>query len=341
MQQRLISTTSKVACQGWRKVGRIQHPKWRSTKSSWCSYRRPIEVQRQSCHRCVKSGVCFHGTSKCSMGSAQQSAAISKVSPNPKRRKVDWGGTPESILAVQLSRWQSLWGHHCPLRPKVAALTSRRKSRRKRFRSHPAKAASSGETITTKVAKSQSAKRPTITQNTKFPKWSSGSSGRGTPAALKSAGVKSGLLDTETALGPKSSGPPVLGPQKPKSKSGLATCCNKSRKSLTSPSVRGGSCAKSCCSSAIVPKSHAMMQKSCQCNKSQTDHGAQDGRASDKVKVKTVAAERRKVKTQNPQQNPNTLNGKSSELTHMYIKSGAFAPEKLPSEKSSTITVSR
>ena len=68
------------------------------------------------------------------------------------------------------------------------------------------------------MAKSQSAKRPTTTQNTKFPKWSSGSSGRGTPAALKSAGVKSGLLDTETALGPKSSGPPVLGPQKPKSK---------------------------------------------------------------------------------------------------------------------------
>ena len=88
MQQRLISTTSKVACQGRRKVGRIQHPKWRSTKSSWCSYRRPIEVQRQSCHRCVKSGVCFHGTSKCSMGSAQQSAAISKVWPNPKGRKV-------------------------------------------------------------------------------------------------------------------------------------------------------------------------------------------------------------------------------------------------------------
>ena len=131
------------------------------------------------------------------------------------------------------------------------------------------------------------------------------SSQSGPPAAQaevlqQPAGVKSGLLDTETALGPKSSGPPVLGPQKPKSKSGLATRCNKSRKSLTSPSVRGGSCAKSCCSS-VVPKSHAMMQKSCQCNKSQTDHGAQDGRASDKVKMKTVAAERRKVKTQNPQ----------------------------------------
>ena len=169
-----------------------------------------------------------------------------------------------------------------------------------------------------RLARSQSAKRPTTTQNTKFPKWSSGSSGRGTPAALKSAGVKSGLLDTETALGPKSSGPPVLGPQKPKSKSGLATRCNKSRKSLTSPSVRGGSCAKSCFSSVIMPKSHAMMQKSYQCNKSQTDHGAQDGRASDKVKVKTVAAERRKVKTQNPRQNPNTLNGKSSELTYVH-----------------------
>ena len=96
--------TSKVACQGRRKVGRIQHPKWRSTKSSWCSYRRPIEVQRQSCHRCAKSGVCFLGTSKCSMGSAQQSAAISKVWPNPKRQKVDWGGTPESILAARHHR---------------------------------------------------------------------------------------------------------------------------------------------------------------------------------------------------------------------------------------------
>ena len=110
MQQRLISTTSKVACQGWRKVGRIQHPKWRSTKSSWCSYRRPIEVQRQSCHRCVKNGVCFHGTSKCSMGSAQQSSRyIGMLHPKVPSAL----GCCNSCL--QSSQWQSQVHHkRCP-----------------------------------------------------------------------------------------------------------------------------------------------------------------------------------------------------------------------------------
>ena len=96
------------------------------------------------------------------------------------------------------------------------------------------------------------------------------SSQSGPPAAqaevlqqpLKSAGVNSGLLDTETALGPKSSGPPVLGPQKPKSKSGLATRCNKSRKSLTSPSVREALAQSLAALRPSCPKSHAMMQKS-------------------------------------------------------------------------------
>ena len=55
-------------------------------------------MQRQSCHRCAKSVLCFHGTSKYSMGSAHQSAAISKVWPNLKRRKVAIKVAPTALL---------------------------------------------------------------------------------------------------------------------------------------------------------------------------------------------------------------------------------------------------
>ena len=41
-------------------------------------------------------------------------------------------------------------------------------------------------------------------------------------------------------------------------------------------------------------------------------------RMSDQSQSKTVAAERREVETQNPRQNPSTLNGKSSELTYVH-----------------------
>ena len=72
----------------WRKVGRIQHPKWRPEKFVVHVLSAHLSAATKLPSLCPKRVVCYHGTSKCSMGSAQQSAAISKVWPNPKGRKV-------------------------------------------------------------------------------------------------------------------------------------------------------------------------------------------------------------------------------------------------------------
>ena len=133
----------------------LQHSKVTSAGES--KGRRGAKVRVCARHIKVQRGPKVAGPLKCSNQSVKAQPKRAKSghqSDIPKRGLLSiWKscrGTASLLpisFAVQLSRWQSLWGHHCPLRPKVAARTSRRKSRRKRFRSHPAKAASSGETI--------------------------------------------------------------------------------------------------------------------------------------------------------------------------------------------------